>query len=276
MSSQELSLTASMPSHKPAPGGLYERRMFGGLVSTRVSKLASLLPNPTQLQHSQTAVSWLVGVELLLCVLELGYMLGIADTPAMETASVTAPRGNQSVLGVPRQTSRQFSPYLQLLEGLVCLSALYAVRSAVVTGSSLVPSPHWLLVYLLYNVFDTGYMLFGYFVERFDPAFYREWRDAPVGELERRAIEVEFTNKAVSKGGLDLDSREYSIKLEFSHARSNHPPVLGRLPLPITGRDCMVECVLGLLVTYPSPTHPPTEAPCPRSTRQRKFQLQPS
>jgi len=85
---------------------------------------------------------------------------------------------------------------LQIIEALVCLSAIYVVKSAD-SATKTALSPNWLLPHLLYNAIDILYMQFGEWVARFDPA--NSWRMKQSSNVS--GIDLVDINFTVSRGG---------------------------------------------------------------------------
>src|SRR5262249_32880632 len=104
---------------------------------------------------------------------------------------------------------------LQLVEALVCLSAIYVVRSASAARRAL--SPYWLLVYLCFNVVAIVYMQLGVWVVHFDPAraVTREGEGAgtnvSVGEEELRRVNWDVAAGESKAEGLKRAKRANTI-----------------------------------------------------------------
>jgi len=144
---------------------------------------------------------------------------------------------------------------IQLAEGLVCVSALYVVRSlssatayAATCSTGTLPrqllSPHWLLIYLVYNFVDVLYMLFEGFVQRYNPTHrYRYYENdwsflrGPNNEArlpdsyteqEERARAVLNTNSFLSGGEQDhVQTSQSNQSIYYSSGRAAFTPLIG-------------------------------------------------
>lgn len=130
---------------------------------------------PSSETQFQTAVTWLVGLELLFCFYELGFVAGYVSAWAQGDDGKPVPpqedkrHGSSAIPSSTRTIEDASITYLlQITEALVCLSAIYVVKS---NTHQTILSPNWLLVYLLYNFVDVVYMQLGEWVARFDPAY---------------------------------------------------------------------------------------------------------
>lgn len=144
-------------------------------------------------------------MEFLFCVYELGFVSGhVSGWARGQIEPFKDPRNGNGMLPFTIRTvsDAQIAYLLQLTEALVCLSALYVVKSGSSSTGKKTLSTNWLLVYLLFNAVDIVYMQFGEWVARFNPAYTTLW----VGDMYGRKTrigqkELYDINRAVANGG---------------------------------------------------------------------------